>query len=132
MKKIRLTESQLHRVIKESVKKILRENDERTDIYTISIFDVDEDEGIDNMKYAHSYYDIDEAIEDAENIAREYSDDSDVILVSVMGGEYETQSGDIYGEPDAIYTASNKDERTTMMSRKQNGYVSAGVDFYAQ
>ena len=130
MKKIRLTEEQLHKVIKESVNRILKES--KKDIYTIDIFDIDEDESIDDMKYAHSYYDIDEAIEDAKKIAYKYSDENDVIIVSVMAGEYETPQGDTFGDSDAVFAASNKDKRTTMLSRKKQGYVRADVDFYAQ
>lgn len=130
MTKIRLSEAQLHRVIKESVNKILKE--ERTNIYTIDIFDIDEEEGLYDMKYAHSYYDIDEAIEDAQNIAKEYSNDNDVIIVSVMAGEYETPRGDVLGDSDAVFAASNKDKITTMKSRQRHGYVRSDVDFYAQ
>lgn len=47
-----------------------------------------------------------------------------------MAGEYKFPSGDIYGEPDAIYAVSNSDEQTTIDARTQANYTNPEVDEY--
>lgn len=132
MKKIiRLTESDLHRIVKESVKRILKESNER-EVFTISAFNIDKEEEVDDMQYCgQTYYDIDDAIASATEFAQSLVDYGSVVMVTVYAGEYETESGDILGEPQEVYTISNSDRRTTAIARKKAGYVSLKVNDYA-
>jgi len=108
------------------------ENSGNTEIFTLYIADIeDEERPIDDMKYAITYTDFDEACEDAMKCAKEYASDEHVINVSVMAGEYQTDGGDVYGEPEAVYTVSNKDEEATAIAREKANYVSKYVDGYA-
>ena len=102
------------------------------DIYTIDVFNIDADEGVDDMRYAAAYESFDEALEAARECARSYADCGEVICVSIMSGEFETPSGDTFGDPEAIYTISNSDEETTMNARKEAGFATAEVDEYTE
>ena len=80
------------------------------DIYTIQIsrvLDNGDQEGIDEMKYAKTYYDIHDAVEDAKKAYSEYSNGDDAIEVEILAGEREHESGDIYGEPYVILTVKD-------------------------
>jgi len=125
-----INESQLRNIIKESIKKVLLKESERHEIFTLNIFDVEDEEGIDDMQYARDYESEEEAIQAAREVAQKYADDDSVINVFVMAGEYMDEQGNVFGEPDAIYCVSNKDERTTMIARKNAGYSNLGVDEY--
>ena len=103
----------------------------KTPIFTLNAFDITTDEGIEDMKYiGQTYYSEDDAIDAAREMANAYSDWDGVIIVSVMAGEYEMPSGDIYGEPMDIYTISNKDKNQTIQAREESGYTNAEVDEY--
>ena len=129
---IRLNESTLKRIIKESVKRVLRESDEKKEVFTLEAIDINLDEAIDEMRFCGQiYYSADEAIVAAEECADYYSDDDDVILVTVNGNQFEDGKDNIIGEPVEIYAASNKDRKTTMLARKKSGYVNPEVDYYA-
>lgn len=129
---IRLNESMLKRIIKESVKRVLMESNEKKEVFTLEAIDISLDEAIDDMRFCGQiYYSADEAIVAAEECADYYSDDDDVILVTVNGNQFEDGKGNIIGEPVEIYAASNKDRKTTMLARKKSGYVNPEVDYYA-
>ena len=77
--------------------------DGRKDIWTLELgrqtsSDGDVD-GIDDMKYSKTYESEGDAIEDAVKAHVEYAKNGDDIFVSVLAGEYQLPSGDIYGEP---------------------------------
>lgn len=128
---MKINESQLRNIIKESVKKVLKEGQQRTPIFTLNAVDLTTDDGIDDMQYtSQTYYSEEEAIEAAKDMASAYSDWDNVINISVMAGEYELPSGDVYGEPYDIYTLSNKDEETTRSAREKSGYTRHDVDGY--
>lgn len=126
---IKLNESQLRKIIKESVKKVLNES-ERYEIFTLNIFDIENENSIDDMQYTRNYESADEAIQAAREVAQKYADYDSVINVFVMAGEYTDENGNIFGEPDAIYCISNKDKRTTMIARKNAGYSFLESDEY--
>lgn len=160
MKKVSLNEQQLKNFVAESAIKVVKryiteaygDNDgylllddddnvanddmaapqDNKDVYTIDVFNVDADEGIDDMRYAVLYESFDEAVDAARECARSYADCGEVVCVSVMGGEFETPSGDVFGDPEVIYTISNSDEETTMNARKEAGFVTAEVDEYTE
>lgn len=126
-----LNESQLKKIIKKSIKKVLKEGQQRTPIFTLNAIDLTTDEGIDDMQYtSQTYYSEDEAIEAAKEMANKYSDWDGVINIFIMAGEYELPSGEVCGEPDAIYAVSNKDEETTRSAREKSGYTRHDVDGY--
>ena len=80
------------------------------DIFTLEIsrvLDNGDQDGIDEMKYAKTYYDIHDAIEDAKNAYAEYADGEDNIVVDILAGEQEHESGDIWGEPYVILTVKD-------------------------
>lgn len=82
------------------------------DIFTIEIFNDTQEEDITPWAYANAYYNIDEAIADVEELIDDYRGESDTIYGWVFAGEYETESGDIFGEPDVVYSVSNKDKKS--------------------
>ncbi|GAF94250.1 unnamed protein product, partial [marine sediment metagenome] len=65
------------------MKKIINENKE---VFTLSIYDIEEEFPIHDMQYGQTYYDWESAFNDAIKVAREYADDEHVINVSVFGG----------------------------------------------
>ena len=104
--KIRLTETQLHRVIRQCLSET--KNTARKDIFTLDVFNETQDSGIDDMQHAAQiYYSYDEAYDAAVECAEAYSDDPNEIIVYILAGEYELPSGDIYGEPVAVEYVSN-------------------------
>ena len=109
--------------------------DEGKDIFTLSLRRISKDgneETIDDMKASKTYYSDEEAVNAAKSFADDYSTEDDVVLVTVYAGEKEMSSGDIYGEPVDIYTASSSDKSTTAEYRKKANYVSSDVDYYAK
>jgi hypothetical protein len=117
-------------VISECITKVLNENQNREDVYTIDIFDINNEESVDDMRYAVDYATADEAINAARQAAKQYSNYDDVINVFVMAGEYRDANGNVFGEPDAIYCVSNKDKNTTIEARREAGYTRPEVDEY--
>ena len=106
---------------------------ENKDLYTLDVFNVEADEGIDDMKYAGAAYEtFDDALEAARECARSYADCGEVVEVSIMSGEFETPSGDIFGDPEVIYTISNSDKETTMNARHEAGFATPEVDEYTE
>lgn len=104
--KIRLTESQLHKIIRKCVNEAI--NKKTRDIYTLEVYNETIEEQYDDAEAAVRYYDINEALQAAKELANEYKGDEDDIVVIVFAGEYETLSGDVYGDPEAIEVFRNK------------------------
>ena len=110
--RIKLTESQLNRIITESVKKVMYEatSQKRRDVFSVYAFNDTQDEGVDFFpETATTYYNADKAIRIAEKLAKEYQNESDRYTFSVLAGEYEMPNGDVFGEPFDIYSVSNHD-----------------------
>ena len=129
--RVRLTESDLHKIVKESVKRMLKESN-RKEVFTISAFNIENEEDVSDMRYCgQTYYKIDDAIASATEFAQSLVDYGSVVMVTVYAGEYQTESGDILGEPQDVYTISNSDRRTTAIARKRAGYVTLKVNDYA-
>ena len=131
-KTIRLIESELRRMIKNIVNENIFKNEAvKRDIFTLNILDIIKEESIDDMQYTRgTYYTLDDAIDAAKEIARHHADYETVVNIFVMAGEYETETGDVYGEPEAIYCISNKGRKETAMARKKAGYSRLDVDDY--
>jgi hypothetical protein len=124
-------EPRLHKIVKESVNRILRESN-RKEVFTISAFNIENEEDVSDMRYCgQTYYNIDDAIASATEFAQSLIDYGSVVMVTVYAGEYQTESGDIFGEPQDVYTISNSDRRTTAIARKKAGYVTDKVNDYA-
>ena len=102
----------------------------KQDIFTISITDETEGESLDDMAYSSDYDNEDEAIDAAREAALKYGGDDSVIIVSVNGGEYKTETGDVYGDTFSIYLISNKDIETTKKTLESNGYSTPYADEY--
>lgn len=110
--RIKLTESELRNIIKESVKKVMYEatSQKRRDVFSVYAFNDTQDEGVDFFpETATTYYNADKAIRVAEKLAKEYQNESDRYTFSVYAGEYEMPNGDVFGEPFDIYSVSNHD-----------------------
>lgn len=130
-KLIRLTESDLHKIIKESVNRILTESDKK-EVFTISAYDIENDEDVSDMQHCgQTYYNLDDAIDSATEFAQCLTNYGSVVMVTVYAGEYQTEDGNIFGEPQDVYTISNSDRRTTAIARKRADYVTSEVDDYA-
>lgn len=131
-KLIRLTEGDLHRIVKESVNRIIKEAYGKKDVFTISAFDIESEEDVSDMRHCgQTYYNIDDAIASATEFAQSLVNYGSVIMITVYAGEYENGNGDVFGEPEGVYTISNSDKRTTVIARKQCGYTRLDVDAYA-
>lgn len=129
--KAKTNKSDLHRIVKESVNRVLRESNRR-EVFTISAFNIENEEDVSDMQYCgQTYYDIDDAIVSATEFAQSLIDYGSVVMVTVYAGEHQTESGDIFGEPQDVYTISNSDRRTTAIARKKCGYSRSDVDAYA-
>lgn len=106
------------------------------DIFTLDLTRIyaDGDEvGLDDMQAAQNFYDEDEAIQAAKDLADSYKDDDDVVQVTVMAGEQEKPNGDIVGDSFDIFTASSSDSATTAKYREKAGYTKTdGLDYYAK
>ena len=106
------------------------------DIYTLDLTRIDgegNEEGLDDMQAAQTFYDEDDAIKAAKELADSYKDDDDVVQVTVMAGEQEKPNGDIVGESFDIFTASSSDSVTTAEYREKAGYAKTdGLDYYAK
>jgi hypothetical protein len=117
--------------VKESVKRVLKESN-RNEVFTIDAFDIENEIDVGDMQYCgQTYYNIDDAIASATEFAQSLVDYGSVVMVTVYAGEYQSESGDIFGEPQDVYTISNSDRRTTAIARKKAGYVTGKVNDYA-
>lgn len=105
----------------------------RQDIFTISAFNITTDEDVTPMSLCHSYYIADEAISEAIDYADDLSYEDDIIEVRVYAGEYENiDTGDVFGEPFDIFTATNTTKEKSAAARKAANYVNIdGLDYYA-
>ena len=121
---------------KSESKKAPVQEDGNKDIFTLDLTRIDADgdeEGLDDMQAAQTFYDEDDAIKAAKELADSYKDDDDVVQVTVMAGEQEKPNGDIVGEPFDIFTASSSDSATTAKYREKAGYTKTdGLDYYAK
>lgn len=71
----------------------------KKDVFTLSFFDMTEDTYIDTpMKYAQTFYSEEDAIKAGNKALEDYPYPEYNYVVSIDYGEYETESGDIYGE----------------------------------
>ena len=104
----------------------------KKDIFTINVFDIESEEEVTPMNVSVPFYDIDEAIERAKTVAVWLMLEKNVVEARVMGGEYENEKGEIWGESEVFYTASNSTKEHTKEVRQKMGYCSLEVDFYAQ
>ena len=107
------------------------------DIYILDltrIYADGDEEGLDDMQAAQFFYDEDDAIQAAKELADSYKDDDDVVQVIVMAGEQEKPNGDIVGDPFDIYWASSSDKQTTAEYRKKARYAAfdTKMDYYAK
>ena len=104
----------------------------RKEIFTISAMNLTIEEGIDLLPYTGKiYFSEEECVEDARNAAKECVSWPDVIEFSVMAGEYQTESGNVFGDPFVVFTISSSDKWTTKSLREKCGYCSLFVDEYA-
>lgn len=104
----------------------------KKDVFTIDVFNVNFETDITPVCLLIPFYDLDKAINKAKLQAELLSDADDVIEVRVMAGEYENEKGEIWGEPEVVFTASNSTKEQTMNARKEQGYCSLEVDYYAR
>lgn len=104
----------------------------KKEFFTIDIFDATNEEGIFDGRYSGEYDTFDAAITDANKCAMEYADAEEFIMVTIFGGEYKLEGGDIVGEPIDVYCASNKGRKETMELREKLCYSNTEVDFYVE
>ena len=104
----------------------------KTMIFTIGVTNITDECACDfDCKETYErYYSEKEAITAAVNVAKILANEESVYNVSVFGGEYQDESGNILGEPYDMYTFSNKDKETTISARLKSGYVKGEVDGY--
>ena len=104
----------------------------RKEIFTISAMNLTIEEGIDLLPYTGEiYFSEEECVKAARKAAKECVSWVDVIEFSVMAGEYQNESGDVFGDPFVIFTISSSDKWTTKDLREKLGYCSLFVNEYA-
>lgn len=113
------------------------EADGDTDVFTIDLFRIDDDgneDAFNDMQAAQTFYDEDEAIKVANELADSYAGEDGVVFAVVMAGEREKPNGDIVGEPFDIHWASSGNPEKTAEYRKKAGYAASGnaMDYYAK
>lgn len=122
---------------KSEAKKVPVQEDGNKDIFTLDLTRIDADgdeDGLDDMQVAQTFYDEDDAIKAAKELADSYKDDDGVVQVIVMAGEQEKPNGDIVGDSFDIYWASSSDKQTTTDYRKKARYAAfdTKMDYYAK
>ena len=94
--------------------KVAKRDDNDKDVYTVDMWNESKEYSLESDPVVTKiYYDVDEAIEAAEGLLKEYMDEEDEWIVYVFAGEYEKPSGAIWGEPTDIWSKSNKDGKKT-------------------
>lgn len=122
--------SQLQEKIENCLYEALKRS--RRDIFTISIDRVNDESEYDYMPYtAQNYYSEDDVLNDAHMIAEELRSEEELLIINVFCGEYETPTGDVFGEPYAFFTISNKNRTETIKARKEAGFANPECDEYA-
>ena len=101
-------------------------------IYTIGATDIMAEESYECAITWAEYGDIDVAISKAIDLARELSTDNEIYNVSVYGGEYKDDNGNVFGEPYDMFTISSKDKDTTIKARTEMNYCKGEVDAYVE
>ena len=100
-------------------------------IYTIEINDIGDEVGLYDERACQSYESLDDAVETARKIADEYVSSKSAIEVTVYSGEYEDESGNVFGEPADIYCATNLSVPDSMEARMRAGYENLLLDYYS-
>ena len=122
--------SQLQKKIENCLYEALKRS--KREIFTISIDRVYDESEYEYMPYTtQNYYSEDDVLNDAHMIAEELRSDEDLLIINVFCGEYETPSGDVFGEPYAFFTISNKSKEETIKGRKDAGFINPECDEYA-
>ena len=103
----------------------------RRSVYTIDAYYIESETSADDMSISQTFYDEDEALDTAREFARGMTGADETVIVYVYSGEYQTPSGDIFGEPEAFYSISNRDRETTAQALTAAGYVTDKCDEYA-
>lgn len=103
----------------------------RREIYTIDAVEEETGEAYEDMSISGTYYDEDEALDAAREFARSLVGLDELVVTYVYSGEYQTPTGDVFGEPDAFYSISNKGREETIEARSAAGYTRPECDEYA-
>ena len=103
------------------------------EIFTINAINIETGEDVTPMQYMTDYYSETAAIEDAIDVANQFLYDEGVIEITVYAGEYEdSDTGDVFGEPFDIFTATNATKEKSKIAREKENYVkTTGLDYYA-
>ena len=102
----------------------------RRAIFTVNAERILDEEEYWSGEYSVEYTSEKAAIEAARSFASEISDEDEVIVVWVYAGEYKTPSGDVYGDPYAIYSISNKGKEETVAAMSEMGFSNPECDEY--
>ena len=102
----------------------------RRAIFTVNAERILDEEEYWSGEYSAEYTSEKAAIEAARKFASEISNEDEVIVVWVYAGEYKTPSGDVYGDPYAIYSISNKGKEETVEAMTDMGYSNLECDEY--
>lgn len=104
----------------------------KKEVFSINASDITEQVDDFHCKQtSHIYYSFDEAVEAAREVAVElHHSYPQCWCVYVMVGEYETGDGNIYGEPEAIYSISSQYPAETIEARREANYIRHTVDEY--
>lgn len=102
----------------------------KKEIYTIQAWNVRDEYDVTSMSRLADYNSFDEAYAAAVEECSSFVGDEDVIQVTIFGGEYVDDKGNVFGEPFDLYTISNKDKSATAKAREEAGYTALNVDEY--
>ena len=101
----------LYNKLKEQYLKLLKNTDMK-EVFTYSVHNLSTDgEGWLNSETQKEYYDLKTAISAAKKELAKYKNVEDEVVVTIFGGEYEDENGNIEGEPRIFQQFSNKDKK---------------------
>lgn len=135
-RKIRLSESDLHKIVKETVKKVLKEeadNEGKIEMYNINAASINDDDFIqymDNPKnrniFCSSYLSYNDALKAVRYLIKnEFINYDDTILVMIGKGKGYSLDWGLAKGKDFVYIISNKDKKTTFATMKDpSRYIS--------
>ena len=92
------------------------------EVFSVHGFDEETGEQLYDKRVYVDYYDLDKAIEAADELAKDYADYPGVNIY-VMAGSCESPDGDVYGDEDAIYCAKKADTLNESIRRAIRRYL---------
>lgn len=106
----------------------------KQEIFTLHLLETtDECNDYFDERLTSEYGTLEEAQKNAMELAKELSvsEPGYCFCISVVAGEYRNERGDIWGNPDDVWTISSRSKEATIKARKEAYFSNPEVDAYA-